>query len=288
MGHTPVELPHLGANVADSHAHLAMLEDPAGALERAAMAGVTLVVTVADATETPLITYENLDVWREGAQARLKEWEIPHGRPPQVRVIVGTHPHSAKNHDASTAILLRELAARPETVGIGEIGLDFHYDHSPRDVQRRVFREQLMLAQDLELPVVIHLREAGDEGHEILRQVGTPEAGCLLHCFTAGPADVQPFIEMGCFVSFAGPVTFKSADGIRASVAEVPLDRLLLETDCPFLSPEPCRGRPNEPAWATLTAARIAEVRGEPTETIARATMENTRALFGVQPPEDA
>jgi len=287
MGHGPVELPHLGAQVADSHAHLAMLDDPAGALERAAIAGVMLIVTVADATEMPLATYESIDLWCAAAQEHLDEWEIPHGRPPQVRVIVGTHPHSAKSHDDSTTKLIRELAARPETVGIGEMGLDYHYDHSPRDVQQRVFREQLVLANELDLPVVIHLRDAGEDGREILQQIGIPEAGCLLHCFTSDAEEMKPFIDMGCHVSFAGPVTFKNADSIRAAVAEVPLSRLLLETDCPFLSPEPCRGKPNEPAWTTLTAERIAEVRGEPTAALARATMENTRAFFGVEAPPD-
>ena len=288
MGQGPVELPSLGAQIADSHAHLVMLDDPAGALERAAIAGVSLVLTVADITEAPLTTYDNIAAWRDGAQKRLDEWDIPHGAAPQVRVIVGTHPHSAKSHDATTLALLRELAARPETVGIGEIGLDFHYDHSPRDVQRRVFREQLLLAQELDMPVVIHLREAQEEGRQILESVGIPEAGCLLHCFTSEPSELRPFVDMGCYVSFAGPVTFKKADGIRAAVTEVPLDRLLVETDCPFLAPEPCRGRTNEPAWTTLTAQRIAEVRGEPTAKLARAVMTNTLSLFRIEPPAEA
>ncbi len=288
MGHGPVELPSLGAQIADSHAHLAMLDDPAGALERAALAGVALVITVADATELPLGTYDNISAWRDGAQKRLDEWDIPQHVPPQVRVLVGTHPHSAKRHDDATLATLRELAARPETVGIGEIGLDYHYDHSPRDVQRRVFREQLLLAQELDLPVVIHLREAQDEGREMLESIGVPEAGCLLHCFTADPSEMRPFVDMGCYVSFAGPVTFKKADGIRAAATEVPLDRLLVETDCPFLAPEPYRGRTNEPAWTTLTAQRIAEVRGEPTADLARAAMANTRTLFRIEPPAEA
>lgn len=288
MSKGPVELPRLGAQVADSHAHLSMLDDPAGALERAAIAGVMLIVTVADTTEAPRAVYESLPVWQKDAQARLDEWEIPHGAPPQVRVIVGTHPHNAKNHDDATLALLRELAQKPETVAIGEIGLDFHYDHSPREVQRRVFREQLLLAQAVDLPVVIHLRDAHDEGLEMLQHVGVPEAGCLLHCFTEDAQTMQPFVDMGCYVSFAGPVTFKKADAIRAAVSAVPLDRILTETDCPFLAPEPCRGRTNEPAWTTLTAQRIAEVRGEPSEVLASASMANARELFGIEPPAGA
>jgi TatD DNase family protein len=288
MSQRPVDVPRLGAQLADSHAHLSMLDDPIGALERATLVGVMLIITVADTTEAPSTTYESLDAWRDGARARLEEWDVPHGVPPQVRVIVGTHPHNAKSQTDEVLGLLRELAARPETVGIGEIGLDYHYDHSPRDIQRRVFREQLLVAHELGLPVVIHLRDAHDEGREILEEVGPPEAGCVLHCFTEGPSVMRPFVDMGCYVSFAGPTTFKKADGIRAAAAEVPAERMLVETDCPFLAPEPCRGRSNEPAWATFTAQRIAEVRGESPAQLGRTIMANTRGLFRVDAPEEA
>ena len=280
MHRGPVDLPRLGAQCADTHAHLNMLDDPAGALERATIAGVMLIVTVADATEAPRDTYAELPAWRQQAQDRLDEWDVPHGVPPQVRIIVGAHPHNAKDYDQSVAEEIRSLAADPRTVGIGEIGLDFHYDHSPRDAQRHAFREQLALARDLDMPVVIHMRDAMDEGIEILEEIGIPDAGCVLHCFTEGPSEAQTYLEMGCHLSFAGPVTFKKADKLRAAVATVPLDRLLVETDSPFLAPEPHRGRTNEPALTTLTVAAIAEVRAEDTATIALATIENARELF--------
>lgn len=280
MNRGPVDLPRLGAQCADTHAHLNMLDDPAGALERATMVGVMFIITVVDATETPRGTYEALPVWHQQAQDRLDEWNVPHGVPPQVRTIVGVHPHNAKNYDQSVAEEIRSLAADPNTVGIGEIGLDFHYDHSPRDVQRHVFREQLALANDLDMPVVIHMREATDEGVEILEEIGIPKAGCVLHCFMEGPSEAETYLEMGCYLSFAGPVTFKKADRLRAAVAVVPLERLLVETDSPFLAPEPHRGRTNEPALTTITVAAIAKIRAEDTATIAQATIKNARELF--------
>jgi TatD DNase family protein len=278
----PVELPRLGAQTADTHAHLDMLDDPAGALERAAMAGVMLIVNVADLTEAPHNAYEHLAEWLETAQRRLDDWEIPHGSPPQVRVIVGTHPHNAKHHGPERMEILTELAKDPLTVGIGEIGLDFHYDHSPREEQIAAFEEQLAFAQDVGLPAVIHLRDAFDEGVEILERIGIPEAGCVMHCFTTDTAEMRSFLDLGCYISFAGPVTFKKADALRAAVVVVPLDCLLVETDCPFLAPEPHRGRPNEPAFVTLTVERIARQRGERTDIVARATMKNARAVFNV------
>jgi TatD DNase family protein len=278
----PIELPRLGAQTADTHAHLDMLDDPAGALERASIAGVMLIVNVADLTESPENAFEHLEGWLEGAQQRLDDWEIPHGTPPQVRVIVGTHPHNAKSHTGTSVALLEEYAANPLTVGVGEIGLDFHYDHSPRDVQARVFEEQLAFACDSRLPVVIHLRDAFAEGVEIMERIGLPEAGCVMHCFTADTDEVREFLDMGCHISIAGPVTFKKADPLRTAVVVVPADRLLVETDAPFLAPEPHRGRPNEPAFVTLTVERIARLRGERTDVIARATMKNARRVFNV------
>lgn len=280
MNRGPVDLPHLGAQCADTHAHLNMLDDPAGALERATMAGVMFIVTVADATETPRATYDELPAWHQQAQDRLDEWNVPHGVPPEVRIIVGAHPHNAKDYDQSVAEEIKSLVADPRTVGIGEIGLDFHYDHSPRDAQRHAFREQLAIAKDLDIPVVIHMRDAVDEGVQILKEIGIPKAGCVLHCFSEGPSEAETYLEMGCHLSFAGPVTFKNADKLRAAVAAVPLERLLVETDSPFLAPEPHRGRTNEPALTTITVAAIAEIRAEDTATVALATIANARGLF--------
>ncbi|MCG2806674.1 MAG: TatD family hydrolase [Coriobacteriia bacterium] len=280
MPKRPTELPRLGALVADTHAHLDMLDDPAGAIERAAMAGVGFIVTVADATETPEGTFDNLDAWIAEAHERLTQWELPDIRVPDVRIILGAHPHNAKDFDKHTEERMLEFSQDPRVVGIGEIGLDFHYDHSPRIVQRRAFRVQLAAAQRCHLPAIIHLREAHEEGLEILNEVGVPDAGCVIHCFTGDPGLLAKFVDLGCYISFAGPVTFKNADAIRAAAAAVPIDRILVETDCPFMAPEPYRGMPNEPAWSVLTAAKIAEVRQIRTAELATATLENARRIF--------
>jgi TatD DNase family protein len=163
----------------------------------------------------------------------------------------------------------------------GEIGLDYHYDHSPRGDQRRAFRSQLQLAKRLGLPAVVHLRDAHDEGYAILEEEGLPDAGCVVHCFTDGPELAKRFLDLGCHISFAGPVTFGKADQIREAARLVPLDRLLVETDCPFMAPAPYRGRTNEPAWAVLNAVRIAEVKGMGATELAASLYSNAKRLFG-------
>lgn len=274
-------LPTLGAPIADTHAHLDMLEDPALALARAALAGVAFVVTVVDPTEDPERTLIGLPAWRDDA-AHLLAASASEATPdvPDVRVIIGAHPHNAKDFDTSVAARLRALARDPLVAGIGEIGLDYHYDHSPRDEQRRAFAEQLEIARELGLPVVVHLREAHDEGEAVLREAGLPAAGCVLHCFTGDAALLERFLGLDCHVSFAGPVTFKKADAIREASAGVPLERLLVETDCPFMTPEPFRGRKNEPAFTVLTASRIADARGICAKDFAQATYGTSLSLF--------
>jgi TatD DNase family protein len=200
--------------------------------------------------------------------------------PPTVRVILGVHPHNAKDFLIAQGDMI-ELATHPLTCAIGEIGLDYYYDHSPRDVQRAAFRTQLELAHELGLPAVIHLREAHGDGSRILRDVGVPPAGCILHCYNLGAEPMREFLDMGCYVSFAGPVTFKKSDEIREAAALVPADRLLTETDCPFMAPEPFRGRKNEPAYTVFTAARIAEARGETMADFAHAAYANALRVFG-------
>lgn len=277
------ELPKIDAPIADTHAHLDMLDDPPGALERAAMAGLAYVVTITDVTEAPDGTFDLLQSWLDETQNRLDAWGIEGTKAPDVGIVVGAHPHNAKDFDDVAEQQLREFATDERVVAIGEIGLDFHYDHSPRDVQRRVFRSQLEIARESGLPVVVHLRDAQEEGIEILQEAGLPEAGVVIHCFTGNAALAQRFIELGCYVSFAGPVTFKNADAIRAAAAAVPLDKILVETDCPFMAPEPYRGRTNEPAWTVFSAVRIAEARGIAPEELARATYDNARTFFSMQ-----
>lgn len=277
----PIVLPRLGAQSADCHAHLGMLDDPAGALERAAMAGTMFIVTVDDPTDGPSGSLDRVGGWRDETDTRLRDWEIEHGEAPEVRVITGVHPHEARHFTAETGALIESRLSHPLAAGIGEIGLDYHYDHSPREDQLTVFRTQLEMARRLDVPAVIHLREAHDDGLEVMRDVGLPDAGCVLHCFTGGPELVEPFLEIGCHISFAGPVTFRRATAVRAALNEVPLDKVLFETDCPFMAPEPLRGRTNEPAWVTLTIAAAAEVRGEPVEILSLSALGTARRLFG-------
>lgn len=275
-GSLPV-LPGLGAPSVDAHAHLAMLDDPVAALVRAAHAGIALVATVVDLTEDPEITFNGLDGWLRDAQARL---DTEGSTVPDVRLVVGWHPHNAKEGDDALLERLRDLAGDPRVGAFGELGLDYHYDYSPRDTQRAWFRAHLALAHEVGLPVEIHLREAHEEGLEIIEEIGPPPAGCIIHCFTEGPGLAQRFLDLGCFISFAGPVTFKNADAVREAARIVPLDRLLVETDCPFLAPHPYRGRPNEPAFAVLNAAAVADAKGVPHAEVARSALTNARQLF--------
>jgi TatD DNase family protein len=262
-----------------------MLADPAGALARASRTGVELVCSIVDLTEEPETTIQGLGGWLREATAELVAEPGGALAPPDVRLILGVHPHNASRFDAATEARLRELVRKLPTglvVGLGELGLDFHYDHSPRDAQRDSFRRQLALAHELELPVTVHLRAAHDEGLAILSEVGVPAAGCIIHCFTEGPDTAERFLELSpaVVISFAGPVTFAKATQIRDSLAVVPLDRILAETDSPFLAPAPYRGEANEPAFVVLNVARIAETIGLPGAVVAAATLENARRVF--------
>ncbi len=271
-------LPDLGSPTADSHAHLDMLEDPARALANAAIAGIALVATVVDLSEDER-TFSELDSWLAGAESLLAA-EAPNLAVPDVCIVVGAHPHNASEFTPAIAARMREAATLPRVSAVGELGLDYHYDNSPRDVQRAAFREQLVLAHELDMPVIVHLREAHDDGLAILAEQGVPTAGCVIHCFTEDAQTAERFLDAGCTISFAGPVTFKKAVAIREAAALTPLDRLLVETDCPFLAPEPFRGRKNEPAFTVLTAASVAAAKGIPIADVASAALGNARKLY--------
>lgn len=286
----PVTAPDFaGVLIADTHAHLDMLDEPGFALANSARSGVGFVATVADPSEDAYRTYADLDGWLAEADALLaadpRPDDVEPTAPPRVRIIVGVHPHNAKDFSAEVEAAMRTMIADPRTSAIGEIGLDYFYDHSPRDVQRAVFETQLRLAHEFSLPVVIHLREAHDDGLRILRAVGIPEAGCILHCYNLGPALLERFLELGCTVSFAGPISFKKSVDVREAAALVPSGRILSETDCPFMAPEPFRGRPNEPAFTVFTAAAIAEARGESLPEFAAAAWEAALALLDRERP---
>lgn len=272
-------LPVLGSPVCDAHAHLDMLEDPARALANAALVGIALVATVVDLSEDER-TFSLLDGWLASAAGMLAAAGHVGVVLPEVRIVVGAHPHNASEFTPMIAARMREAAQLPRVSAFGELGLDFHYDNSPRDVQRAAFREQLSMAHELDMPVVVHLRDAHDDGLAILREQGLPAAGCIIHCFTEGAATAERFLEAGCFISFAGPVTFKKAVALREAAEITPLDRLLVETDCPFLAPEPLRGRKNEPAFTVLTAAAVAVAKGISTSEVAVAALGNARKLY--------
>ncbi len=208
-------------------------------------------------------------------------------RYPDVYAAIGVHPHDAKLFDAAAEERIISLIRKsPRVIAWGEIGLDFHYDHSPRDAQRDVFARQLRLTRENDLPVIIHSRAADDETVEILsEEFGSYRRGGIMHCFGGTAQMAERVLELGFLVSFAGNVTFKKAANLREAARVVPLDRLLIETDCPYLTPEPFRGRRNEPARVVEVARCLAEVHGVEIEEIAKRTSENFFRFFGVEQP---
>lgn len=192
----------------------------------------------------------------------------------------GIHPHEARVADERVYEQLRGLAGEGRIVAIGEIGLDFHYDHSPRPAQREALRRQIRLARDVGLPVVIHSREADDETAAILEAEGASEIGGVIHCFTGGKDFARRALALGFCISFSGIVAFPRAETIQEVACEVPDDRLLVETDAPFLAPPPHRGKRNEPAFVVEVARRVAALRGVELETVARLVRSNYARLF--------
>jgi TatD DNase family protein len=201
-----------------------------------------------------------------------------------VYAAVGVHPHDARLFDLEAERRIRALIeGSPRIIAYGEIGLDYHYDNSPREVQREVFARQLSMAREMNLPVVIHSREADDETIDILRAEWTGATrGGVMHCFGGSQPMMERVVEMGFMVSFAGNVTFKKAENLRAVARLVPLERLLIETDCPFLTPVPFRGRRNEPALVVEVARFLADIRDITTEEMGRLTAENFARFFGL------
>ena len=192
---------------------------------------------------------------------------------------IGIHPHEAADAPEEDFATLERLAHDPRIVAIGETGLDYHYDHSPREVQQNAFRRQIRVAKSAMKPVVIHVREAHAECREILISEKA-DAGGIIHCFTGDAEEAKGYLELGFYISVAGVVTFKNAEPLREAVRQVPLDRLLVETDSPFLAPIPMRGKRNEPAHVALVAAKVAEVKGLSVDEVARATTENAKRAF--------
>jgi TatD DNase family protein len=201
---------------------------------------------------------------------------------PSVRVwaTVGLHPHDAVQGTDQVATLLSEVASDEVVVGVGECGLDYHYDHSPRPVQRRAFAEQIELARRHHLALVVHTREAWDDTLDLLRQAEGLRV--VVHCFTGGPDDARKCLDLGTWLSFSGIVTFPNAVDVREAAALCPLDRLLVETDAPFLAPVPHRGRANQPALVPLVGAAVAAAKGVSVDAVAESSAAAARELFGL------
>jgi TatD DNase family protein len=259
----------------DSHAHLdgeRFKDDLEATLLRAAEAGITDIVCVGASDGFDSNTDALALVDREGARIAS----------PALHATVGIHPHDARIADADCLAKVRALAGHEKVVGVGETGLDYHYDHSPRQVQREVFSAFVRMANDAKLPLVIHTREAEDDTMAILEAERAPTTGGVIHCFTSTERLARFAVEIGFYVSFSGVITFKSSDSLRAIAKGLPKDRVLIETDCPFLTPVPHRGKRNEPAFVAYTAAMIAELWGEPVDAVKQITGENAARLFGI------
>jgi TatD DNase family protein len=252
--------------VVDSHCHIDMPQfdaDREAVVARAREAGLKEMLVVGGVDE-------------QGAHRRALEVAASFGLP----ATAGLHPHEARIADAAVYDELKALARERRIVAVGEIGLDFHYDHSPRPAQREAFRRQVRLAREAGLPIVVHTREADEETAELLEQERAGETGGVIHCFTGGLELARRALALGFHISFSGIVAFPRSETIQQVAREVPEDRLLIETDAPFLAPPPHRGRRNEPAFVVEVARKVAALRGTTLEALAETSERNYRRLF--------
>jgi TatD DNase family protein len=257
--------------VIDSHCHLAdevFANDLEAVIARAREAGLERAMTILSAGDG-----------KEEAQA-LRVASIW----PECRFSIGVHPHSAKTFadapDEAAVRVQQQIARTPATRAVGEIGLDYHYDFAPKDVQQQVFRAQVRLARELDLPVVIHTREADDDTVAILKEEGGGKLRGVLHCFTGGPSLARAGLDLGFYISWSGILTFPRSAELRETAKDVPLDRSLIETDSPFLAPPPHRGKRNEPAWVARVAETLAGLHAIRPEDVRLRTAANFHALF--------
>lgn len=249
----------------DSHSHLEMAEfrrDLKEVIQRAKASGVEYVFTVGTEKED----------WNRAL-------EIAHSHP-SVYAILGVHPHNAREIDEETYSTLRKLCTDDKVRAYGEIGLDFYRNRSPRDVQIERFREQIQLAKELGLPIVVHDREAHKETLEILKSERAEEDGGIIHCFSGDYEMAKECIEMGFYISIPGTITFKNAGGSQEIIERLPLQSLLIETDAPFLAPVPFRGKRNEPSYVRYTAQKVAEIKNVSFEKVAEVTTENALRVY--------
>ena len=290
-----VNAPEMFVPVADTHAHLNMLPDPGLALARAAVHKVGFLETMVNPVED-ISTFEKLDDWRLRGEVMMRHMSTRicgqgHNSLPITRIAVGVHPHEAKDYDDDAEAKLVELMHDPRVSAVGEIGLDYHYDYSPRDVQREVFAKQVNIAKEAGLPVILHVREAFDDAFEVMQEAGWPDAGTLLHCYTSDENEIVRWVDAGCYIAFGGAFTFKKLSEIREASKLVPWDRLLTETDAPFMTPEPFRGTTCEPAHVIFTIDRMyqyLECDDEPAPVIFTDETDKARREFLTQTYENA
>jgi TatD DNase family protein len=251
----------------DTHAHLEMREfndDREDVIKRAREAGVEYIVTIGTTIESS-----------RDAVLLADKYDF-------IYAAIGIHPHEVKDILHPAYDILRHFAQHKKVVAYGEIGLDYHYEHSPRSDQKRKFRDMLREARELDLPVIIHDRDAHEDTLQILSEEWSPELGGVLHCFSGDAAMAKRVIEMGFCISIAGPVTFPKAESLREVVKQIPIEHLLIETDAPYLAPQPVRGKRNEPAFVRHTAEAIAVLKGLSADDVARITSFNAMQLFGI------
>jgi len=258
--------------IVDSHCHLDFedfRDDLPAVIERARHASIIAMVCVGSGSD--LATAER------AVELAKKE--------PDVFAAIGIHPHDAAKLTPEIWAGLETLAKEERVVGIGETGLDYFYDHSPRQVQREAFERFLRLAVSVGRPVICHVRDAHDDAAEVLRAGPLPDAGGVIHCFTGTVEDARRYLDLGLYLSFSGVLTFKKADDLRKAAAYAPADRILIETDAPYLAPIPHRGERNEPAFVVKTLEALAQVRSAGVGRIAEATTANAFRLFRLSPP---
>ena len=251
----------------DTHAHLEMREfndDRDDVIKRAREAGVEYIVTIGTTIESS-----------RDAVLLADKYDF-------IYAAIGIHPHEVKDILHPAYDILRHFAQHKKVVAYGEIGLDYHYEHSPRSDQKRKFRDMLREARELDLPVIIHDREAHEDTLQILSEEWSPDLGGVLHCFSGDAAMAKRVIEMGFSISVAGPITFPKAESLREVIKQVPIEHLLIETDSPYLAPQPVRGKRNEPAFVRHTAEAIATLKGLSVDDVARITSFNAMQLFGI------
>ncbi|MFD2216997.1 TatD family hydrolase [Metabacillus endolithicus] len=251
----------------DTHAHLNAVQfegDLEEVIERATSEGVSHIVVVGFDHETI-----------KRAMELIEQYDM-------IYAAIGWHPVDAIDMTEEDLSWIRELSQHPKVVAIGEMGLDYYWDKSPKEIQKEVFRKQIQLAKEVNLPIIIHNRDATEDVVKILQEENASEVGGIMHCFTGSLEVAKQCMEMNFYISFGGPVTFKNAKKPKEVVKEIPMDRLLIETDCPYLTPHPYRGKRNEPSYVRYVAEQISELRGVSFEEIAEKTSDNAMKVFGI------